>query len=235
MVKVIECESYEKLSERAADIISEQILVKPNSVLGLATGSTPVGAYQKLVEKYKEGSVDFNGITAFNLDEYCGIDKEHSQSYYTFMRENLFSHVNIDLNNTHIPDGRASDIDKQCSEYDAMIDAAGGIDLQLLGIGGNGHIGFNEPCDCFPVGTHIISLHPSTIEANSRFFDSVDDVPTQALTMGLGSIMKAKKILLLAFGESKRETVKKAFSGPVVPSVPASVLQLHPDVTVLWG
>lgn len=234
-MKMIEFTSYETLSAHAADLIAAQVLLKPNAVLGLATGSTPEGTYAELVKKYEAGRLSFADVTTFNLDEYCGIDPTHDQSYRYFMNKHLFSKVNVDMARTHVPSGTADNVEEECARYEQAIAAAGGIDLQLLGLGVNGHIGFNEPADDFPVDTHKVTLHESTIDANSRFFASRDEVPTHAVTMGLGSIMRAKKVLLLAFGDNKVDIVKRAFLGPVTPDVPASVLQLHPDVTVLWG
>jgi glucosamine-6-phosphate deaminase len=209
------------------------MIVKPNSVLGLATGSTPIGTYKCLVERYEQGDLDFSQITSVNLDEYRGLTHDNDQSYYYFMNDNLFSHVNIDKNNTYVPDGTIADADEACKQYDAIVAASGGADLQLLGLGHNGHIGFNEPAEVFPKGTNCVTLQKSTIEANARFFASIDEVPTQAYTMGIQTIMNAKKILVVVSGSDKAQIVKKAFMGPVTPHVPASVLQLHQDVTVV--
>lgn len=221
------------MSRKAANIISAQIITKPNCVLGLATGSTPVGTYKQLVEWYNKGDLDFSEVSTVNLDEYRGLDHDNDQSYYYFMMNNLFKHVNIDLSRTHVPDGTEADPEKACADYEEIVKSYGGIDLQLLGLGHNGHIGFNEPSDDFPKVTHCVDLTESTIKANARFFEKIEDVPTQAYTMGIGTIFKAKRILLIASGKDKAEIVKKAFCGPIVPQVPASILQLHPDVIVV--
>lgn len=226
-------ETYEDVSRAAADIIAEQIQSKPAAVLGLATGSTPIGTYEELIAKFKRGEVSFKDITTFNLDEYAGLDGDHDQSYRWFMNHNLFDNVDIDKVRTHVPSGNSDDPEKMCEDYEKAIEESGGVDLQLLGLGHNGHIGFNEPCDEFPVATHYVELTRSTIEANSRLFNSIDEVPTAAYTMGIGTIMKAKKVLLLATGEGKAEIVKKAFKGEVTPQVPASILQSHPDCTII--
>lgn len=231
----VKVNSYEELSVKAAGIICAQIVLKPDSILGLATGSSPVGTYKKMIEKCEDGEVDFSRVRTVNLDEYVGLDGSHEQSYRYFMDTNLFDHVNIDKNNTRVPCGVAKDTAKECAEYDAYIDSIGGIDLQLLGIGLDGHIGFNEPDDHFPKATHVVDLDPSTIDANARFFASRDDVPRQALTMGIGAIMGAKKIVLVANGKAKKDIVEKAFFGPITPSVPASILQLHPDCTIIYS
>lgn len=234
-MKVITTDSYEKLSQMAADLIAAQVLMKPNCVLGLATGSSPLGTYARLAEKCKNGELDFSGVTSVNLDEYVGLTGEHDQSYRYFMDNNLFKHVNINPANTFVPNGCAKDLEAEGAAYDAHIAALGGIDLQLLGIGLDGHIGFNEPDDVFVGPTHRVTLDPSTIEANARFFASQDDVPREAITMGMLSIMQAKKVLLIANGKAKRDIVEKAFYGPITPLVPASILQLHPDVTVIYS
>lgn len=219
------------MSRSAADIFVECIENDPGATLGLATGSTPEGLYSCLVEDNENGRISFKDVTTFNLDEYCDLPADNEQSYRYFMNKNLFDRVDIDPDQTHLPSGVDADT-RTCILYEADI-ADKGIDIQLLGIGHNGHIGFNEPCDEFPVVTHLVDLKESTIEANSRFFDSIDDVPKRAITMGIGTIMKAKKIVVVANGEGKAEIVKEAFFGPVIPQVPASVLQLHPDVTVV--
>lgn len=226
-------DSYEEMSAAAAEIIAAQIKDKPASILGLATGSTPIGTYEDLVSMNKKGEISFKDVETFNLDEYAGLDPEHEQSYRYFMNEHLFNHVDIDKAKTHVPAGNAEDAEKMCADYEAAIDAIGGVDLQLLGLGHNGHIGFNEPCDEFPAATHHVELTESTINANSRLFNSIDEVPTSAYTMGIGTIMKAKKVLLLASGEDKAEIVAKAFQGEVTPQVPASILQSHPDCTIV--
>ncbi|MBR5316712.1 MAG: glucosamine-6-phosphate deaminase [Lachnospiraceae bacterium] len=232
-MRVIVKKNYDEMSKAAANIIAAQIITKPNCVLGLATGSTPIGTYKNLVEKYNAGDLDFSDVSTVNLDEYRGIDHDNDQSYYYFMNDNLFNHVNIDKTRTHVPNGMEADSDKACEDYEAIVKSYGGVDLQLLGLGHNGHIGFNEPADEFPKTTHCVDLQESTIEANKRFFASIDDVPKQAYTMGIGTIMAAKNILLIASGKDKAEIVKKAFFGPVKPEVPASILQLHPSVTII--
>lgn len=232
-MKIYEMKDYNEVSHKAASIIAAQVITKPNSVLGLATGSTPLGAYAKLVEWCKNENLDFSQITSVNLDEYKGLPRDNDQSYYYFMYSNLFNHVNIDLNNTHLPNGLTADATTECADYEALIAELGGIDLQLLGLGHNGHIGFNEPSDCFEKNTHCVNLQPSTIEANKRFFDSIEDVPKQAYTMGCGTIMRSRRILLVVNGAEKSEILKEALTGPITPKVPASILQLHPDVTVV--
>lgn len=233
-MKLIEAKNYTDLSRKAANIISAQVILKSNSVLGLATGSTPIGTYKQLVEWYLKGDIDFSQVTSVNLDEYIGLDGTNEQSYRYFMNEHLFTKVNIPMENTHVPNGKAKDMEKECENYDEMIKKLGGIDLQLLGIGHNGHIGFNEPGHAFEKTTHIVSLGESTIQANARFFNSIEEVPKQAITLGIKSIMQAKKILLIANGADKEEITKKALYGPVTPNVPASILQLHPDLTVVY-
>ena len=224
---------YNAMSRRAAAVIAAQIVSKPDCVLGLATGSTPVGAYQQLVKWYEQGDLSFAEVRSVNLDEYYGLSPDHDQSYRYFMQSNLFDHVDITPENTNVPDGLAKDPAAECLRYERKAAELGYADLQLLGLGRNGHIGFNEPCDCFPVATHLVDLTESTIEANARFFASADDVPKQALTMGVGTIMKARKILIVASGADKADAVWKAFAGPITPEVPASILQLHPDVTLM--
>ncbi|MBM6948371.1 glucosamine-6-phosphate deaminase [Mordavella massiliensis] len=232
-MKIYKADDYRGMSRIAANIISAQIILKPDCVLGLATGSTPIGTYEELVERYNKGDLDFSAVTTVNLDEYKGLTKDNDQSYYYFMHHNLFDHVNIPAENINLPDGTEPDSKKECARYEGLIRSLGGADLQLLGLGHNGHIGFNEPADAFDNETHCVDLQESTIEANKRFFASADDVPRQAYTMGIGTIMRAKKILLVASGKDKAEIVKRAFTGPVCPQVPASILQLHPDVTVV--
>lgn len=232
-MKIIKAADYEALSRKAADLIAAQVIIKPDCVLGLATGSTPEGTYKELVARYEDGTLDFSQVSSVNLDEYKGLSGDNDQSYRYFMNHHLFDHVNIDKARTHVPDGLEPDSDKACAEYNAQIKAMGGVDLQLLGIGGNGHIGFNEPCGEFIVGTHCVDLAQSTIEANARFFSSIDEVPKQAYTMGIGNIMAAKKVLLLASGRGKAQAIYDTCFGPVTPKVPASVLQLHPDVVII--
>ena len=232
-MRIYEVKNYEELSRKAADMIAAQIILKPDCVLGLATGSTPVGAYRELIKKYENGELDFSQVSSVNLDEYKGLSGENDQSYRYFMNHNLFDHVNIDKTLTHVPNGLEPDADKACADYNTLIGSMGGIDLQLLGIGGNGHIGFNEPCEEFICDTHCVSLAQSTIEANARFFDSIDEVPKFAYTMGIRNIMSAKKVLLLASGKNKAQAVYDSCFRPVTPHVPASVLQLHPDTVII--
>lgn len=232
-MQVVVVDNYKEMSQMAAELFRERMKEKPNLVLGLATGSTPVGTYRQLIEMHQAGTVSFKQATAFNLDEYCGLDGSHEQSYAFFMEENLFQSIDIEKSRTFIPNGMASDIQAECARYDAMIEAHGGVDLQLLGIGGNGHIGFNEPDASLSAGTHEVVLDASTIMANSRFFKALDEVPKKALTMGMGSILKAKEILLLAAGANKAEAVQGLLSGKITTDNPASFLQLHPKVTVI--
>ena len=232
-MKIIRAKDYYDMSRKAANIISAQVIMKPNCVLGLATGGTPVGTYKQLVEWYNKGDIDFSEVTTVNLDEYRGLPKEHPESYWSFMHRNLFDHVNIRPEAINLPDGTNMDADAECARYDAVIHNVGGVDLQLLGIGNDGHIGFNEPNGQFDRTTHCVNLTQSTIEANKRFFASEEDVPRQAYTMGIKTIMQANKILMVASGEDKAEIVKRAFFGPITPEVPASVLQLHNDVTLV--
>lgn len=234
-MRMIQVKTYEELSRKAAAIIAAQVIAKPDSILGLATGSSPLGTYANLAEAYRNGDLDFSSVTSVNLDEYVGLTAENDQSYRYFMNTNLFSKINIDPEKTFVPNGCAEDVAKEGKAYDALIQSLGGIDLQLLGIGLDGHIGFNEPDDCFTKETHLVTLDPSTIEANARFFASIDDVPTQAVTMGMQAIMQAKKVLLIANGQNKKEILEKAFYGPITPQVPASILQLHPDLTVIYS
>lgn len=232
-MKIYCMENYEEMSRKAAGIMAAQIIAKPDSVLGLATGSTPIGMYKELIKGYEAGDLDFSQIKSVNLDEYVGLEPTHDQSYSYFMQTNLFNHVNIDDANTNVPQGLAADPAAECERYNQVMRDLGGIDIQVLGMGHNGHIGFNEPDDYFPLETHVVDLQESTINANARFFASADDVPKQAMTMGIGNIMNAKKILVVVSGEDKAEIVKKAFTGPVTPQVPASILQLHPDVILV--
>ena len=228
-MKIIRAKDYYDMSRKAANIISAQVIMKPDCVLGLATGGTPVGTYKQLVDWYNKGDVDFSEVTTVNLDEYRGLPKEHPESYWSFMHRNLFDLVNVRPEAINLPDGTNMDAKAECARYDAVIKSVGGIDLQLLGIGHDGHIGFNEPCDVFELGTHCVDLKPETIESNSRFFQSIDDVPKQAYTMGIKTIMQARRVLMVANGVGKAEIIKKAFFGPVTPEIPASILQMHPD------
>ena len=231
-MKIWHEKNYDAMSDRAAELLAAQVILKPACVLGLATGSSPVGMYRRLAEQYRQGLLDFSAVTSVNLDEYCGLSPEDPQSYRYFMEENLFRHINIRRENTFVPDGLNPDREAVCAAYDARIAALGGVDLQVLGIGNNGHIGFNEPDDHFTVGTHVVALKESTIQANARFFEDISQVPTHAITMGMGAILQAKRILLLA-GAEKAAIVRQAMEGPVTPHVPASLLQLHPDVTIV--
>lgn len=231
-MRIIETNSYEEMSQRAACIIGAQVHLKPNCVLGLATGSSPVGTYENLVNECKKGILDFSAVRTVNLDEYCGLSPADPQSYRYFMNTTFFNRVNLDITNTHLPDGMATDMEAEGKRYEALVDELGGVDLQLLGIGHNGHIGFNEPCDHFPRGVHQVQLTESTIQANSRLFERIEDVPTTAITMGIGTIMKAERILLIA-GNEKKDIVEEALYGKITPYVPASILQLHKDVTVV--
>ena len=225
--------NYEEMSKKAAYILSSQIRLYPQSVIGLATGGTPVGMYKELVRMHKEEDLDFSELTTFNLDEYYPISKDNPQSYYYYMMDNLFSHVNIDINRVHIPNGMAEDVKEECKNYEKMIRNAGGVSLQILGIGPNGHIGFNEPDTKLEPYTHLVELDEKTIEANSRYFNTIEEVPRQALSMGVKTIMGAKKLVLLASGENKAEVIKEAIKGSITPKIPASFLQLHPDVTFI--
>ena len=232
-MKIYKAKDYKDMSRKAANIISAQVIMKPNCVLGLATGSTPIGTYDQLVEWYNKGDLDFSEVTTVNLDEYKGLPRTNDQSYYYFMHQHLFDRVNIDPERTNVPNGMEPDAEKECGRYEALIRSLGGVDLQLLGLGHNGHIGFNEPGEAFEKETHCVDLTESTIEANKRFFASADDVPKQAYTMGIKTIMQAKKILIVVNGENKADIVERAFFGPVTPEVPASILQLHNDVTLV--
>lgn len=232
-MRICQVEDYDAVSRMAADLIASQITEKPDCVLGLATGSTPVGAYALLAERQRRGELSFASVRSVNLDEYCGLAPEHVQSYRYFMRKHLFSLVDIRPENTHVPDGLASDPGAECARYDRLIDDLGGIDLQLLGLGHNGHIGFNEPGPAFIPETHPVDLTESTVNANARLFASKDEVPRRALTMGIRAIMQARRVVVIVSGEDKAEAVKKAFAGPVVPCVPASILQLHRDAVLV--
>ena len=232
-MKIVKAKNALDVGRKAAGVIFSQVVLKPNSVLGLATGSTPIETYRQLIEWYKKGDIDFSEVTSINLDEYCGLSSNHPQSYRFFMQENLFDHINISPKKTFVPNGLAGNVDRECRAYDKLIRDSGGIDLQLLGIGHDGHIGFNEPADYFALGTHKVELLDETIDANARFFETRDEVPRQAVTMGIRDIMQAKKILLIAQGEEKADILKKALKGKVTPFVPASVLQLHPDIVVV--
>ena len=232
-MKIIPAPDYRSMSRKAANLLSAQVILFPRSVLGLATGSTPLGVYRQLIDWYHKGDVDFSQTVSVNLDEYCGLPGSHEQSYRYYMDHNFFSQINIPLRNTHVPNGMAEDLQAECVRYDNLISDLGGIDMQLLGLGHNGHIGFNEPDDDFDKTTHVVRLKEDTVHANARFFDLLEEVPRFAVTMGIKAIMQARKILLIASGESKAEILYQALFGPVLPKFPASILQLHPDVTVV--
>lgn len=232
-MNIYKVKDYAELSSKAASIIASQIIMKPACVLGLATGSSPVGTYKKLIEWHEKGLVDFSQVTSVNLDEYKGLSEDNDQSYRYFMNTNLFNHVNINKEKTYVPNGLEPDSQKACDQYNEIIASVGGIDLQLLGLGHNGHIGFNEPDTYFPSVTHCVDLTESTIEANKRFFASEADVPRQAYTMGILNIMSARKIVVVVSGADKAEILKKVVTGPITPQVPASILQLHGDVTII--
>lgn len=232
-MKIVQVDDYDELSKRAADIIAAQVLLKPSCVLGLATGATPEGTYRELVRRNQEEGLSFLKVRTVNLDEYKGLSKDSSQSYCYYMNQHLFSHIGIPSKNTHLPNGLAEDAQAECEAYEQLVSSLGGIDLQLLGIGRNGHIGFNEPDEFFTNLTHTVALTQSTIDANAKYFESKDKMPRFAFTMGIGSIMRARKILLLASGETKAKILKEALTGPVTPKIPASILQLHSNVTVI--
>lgn len=232
-MRIISTKDYNAMSRAAANIISAQVILQPGSVLGLATGSSPIGTYKQLIEWHRKGDLDFAHVRTVNLDEYVGLPPTHTQSYAYFMRTNLFDQVDIDLANTNIPNGLAEDAAMECRRYDQTIRALGGIDLQLLGLGINGHIGFNEPDEVFSKGTHKVALTESTREANKRFFDSMEDVPSYAYTMGIFDIIQAKRVVMVVSGENKAAAVKEAFFGPITPKMPASILQFHKDFTLV--
>lgn len=232
-MKIYVSDDYKGMSRKAANILSAQVILNPSSVLGLATGSTPIGMYKQLIDWYNKGDLDFSQVKTVNLDEYVGLAPTHDQSYRYFMQTNLFDHINIDVANTNVPNGLAEDPGAECQRYNQVIRDMGGIDIQVLGMGHNGHIGFNEPGEAFELETHVVDLTDRTIDANARFFASRDEVPRQAMTMGIKSIMQARRILVVVSGEDKADIVKTAFTGPVVPHVPASILQMHPDVVLV--
>ena len=232
-MRIYECADYHAMSRRAANLISAQVILQPDCVLGLATGATPVGLYDQMVEWYRKGDLSFAETRTVNLDEYLGLAPTHRQSYRYFMQKHLFDHIDIKLENTHVLNGLAPDPQAECAAYNRLIRDLGGIDLQLLGMGNNGHIAFNEPSDNFGLETHVVNLSESTIDANQRFFASREEVPRQALSMGIKNIMHARRILVVVGGADKADMVCKAFTGPVTSQVPASVLQLHPDVTLV--
>ncbi|NLX62950.1 MAG: glucosamine-6-phosphate deaminase [Tissierellia bacterium] len=233
-MKIIVKKDYDSMSKEAAGIVRKEIEKKKDIVLGLATGSTPIGMYKELIRMHKEEGLDFSHVVSFNLDEYIGIDYDNPNSYHYYMKENLFDHINILKENTFIPDGNSDDLEESCRIYDKLIEEKGGIDLQILGIGANGHIGFNEPAEELNYGTSVVDLDDRTIKDNARFFNSIDEVPKKAITMGIGTIMKAKKIILMANGKNKAEAISKLIKGKkITTKLPATLLLLHPDVTVI--
>ena len=232
-MNVLIYDNEEQIGIAAGNYMCGQVLAKPSSVLGLATGSTPLKPYGHMIKLYENGAVDFSKVTTFNLDEYCKLDVHDKNSYHRFMHDNLFDHLNIPEENINFLNGNAEDLEQECKAYEERIKAAGGIDIQLLGIGSNGHIAFNEPSDSFQRWSHVVALKESTIQDNSRFFNSIDEVPTHAVTMGIGSIMQAKRILIIALGENKAKAIKQLIDGNVTPQCPASVLQFHTDVTLM--
>ena len=232
-MKIYSAQDYQSMSRKAANILSAHVILKPDSVLGLATGSTPIGMYKQLIDWYNKGDIDFSQVHTVNLDEYLGLAPTHDQSYRYFMQANLFDHVNVPPENTNVPNGLAPDPEAECARYNQVIAGLGGIDVQVLGMGHNGHIGFNEPEEAFELETHVVALTDNTIDANARFFASRDEVPRQAITMGIKSIMQARHILVVVSGKDKAEIVKRAFFGPVTPKVPASILQMHPHVSLV--
>ena len=232
-MKILVCKDYEELSRKSAEIVVSQVNQKKDSVLGLATGGTPVGMYQELVKSYREGKVDFGKVITFNLDEYYGVDHENINSYHYYMNTNFFDHVNIDRKNINIPNGMSKDIEKECREYDEKIQSLGGIDLQILGVGLNGHIGFNEPAKELMSTTHITDLTKETINANARFFEDISQVPTKAITVGMATILRSKKIVVLINGKNKSKIFEKIIGKKITTQIPATLLQLHPDVTIV--
>jgi glucosamine-6-phosphate deaminase len=232
-MNVIIVKDYQELGVRAAQLVADQITRKKNTVLGLATGQTPVGMYQELIKKFKKGEIDFSQVVTFNLDEYYGLSPEHPQSYHYFMWDTLFQHININKENIYLLNGITDNIDEECQKYEDLINKRGGIDLQILGIGDNGHLGFNEPAIGLNSKTHLVNLSKATIRANAKYFNDIKEVPRQALTMGIGTIMKAEKIILLASGRKKSPVIVKTIKGPVSTEVPATVLQLHNEVTII--
>lgn len=232
-MQIIKVKNYQDLGRKAASVIAAQVILKNHCVLGLATGATPLGIYEQLIEWYQKGDLDFFGVSSVNLDEYVGLSAENVQSYRHFMDENLFNHINIGKDNIHLPNGLAKDLEKECVKYDLLIEKLGGIDLQLLGLGHNGHIGFNEPNEAFKKQTHCVELKESTRRANARFFKDNEEVPKHAITMGIKSIMQAKRIVLCVSGEHKAEILHQVLNGPITPAVPGSILQIHPNLTVI--
>lgn len=232
-MRIILADNYEEMSKKAAAIVTSQVILKPDCVLGLATGDTPLGMYKELIKLYENKEVDFSDVTVFNLDEYCVLSRENVHSYYYYMNHNFFKYINVKKKNAFIPNGTAKDFEEECRNYELQIKKKGGIDLQVLGIGANGHIGFNEPDVNFEAETHLVKLDKMTIEYNSRFFNSKEDVPTTAISMGIKTIMQSRMLLLLANGETKAEAIYKTINGKICPEVPASIIQLHPNATVI--
>lgn len=232
-MKIIKADNYEHMSMRAARIMASQIALKNNSVIGLATGDTPLGMYREIIKMYKDKELDFSKVKTFNLDEYYGLNRDNENSYYFYMMNNFFKYVNMRKENINIPNGMTENIEAECSNYDKKIKASGGIDIQILGIGVNGHIGFNEPNTSFEVGTHLVELEKETIKSNSRFFDSPEEVPTKAISMGIKTIMQSRAIILLASGEKKAAAIEKTVKGKISTALPASILQLHNNVTLI--
>ncbi len=232
-MRMIKAKNYDDMSRKVANILSAHVILKPNSVLGLATGSTVIGTYKQLIDWYRKDDLDFDMVSTVNLDEYVGLDSTHEQSYRYYMNHNFFNHINIRMNQTYLPDGKAKDIASECQSYEYKIKSLGGVDVQLLGLGHNGHIGFNEPDKAFEQTTHCVTLEENTRTANARFFSNIDEVPTHAITMGIKTIMQAKQIVLAVSGADKAEILKKVLTGPVTPGIPGSILQMHPDVIVV--
>ncbi|PLS02074.1 glucosamine-6-phosphate deaminase [Neobacillus cucumis] len=230
---MIEVQNYDEMSQKAAGYIIDKVCQYPNIKLGLATGGTPIGTYKNLIADHQKNRTSYRKVTTFNLDEYIGLSGNDKNSYRYFMNEQLFNHIDIDKNNTYVPLGDSKDAEKECLRYEELIEKKGGIDLQILGIGSNGHIGFNEPGTSFYAATQVIQLAPSTREANARFFKHVEDVPTKAITMGISTIMKSKEILLLVSGESKKDAMNKLFNEEISENFPASILKNHPCVTII--
>jgi len=232
-MNVVIVRNYHELSVQATQLVADQVANKKNTVLGLASGQTPIGMYQELINMFKRGKIDFSEVVTFNLDEYYGLAPEHPQSYYYYMWNTLFKHINIKKENIYLLNGMPENIKQECNQYEYLIQKNGGIDLQILGIGDNGHLGFNEPAIGLNSKTHLVNLSEETIQANSHYFNNIQEIPKQAITMGIGTIMKAKKIVLLASGRKKSHAIEKTINGPVSTEVPATILQLHPDVKLL--
>ncbi|KQU19353.1 glucosamine-6-phosphate deaminase [Bacillus sp. Leaf13] len=232
-MNIIKVQDYKEMSQSAANIVIRKVKENSKIKLGLATGGTPKGTYDALIEDHMQNNTSYENVTSFNLDEYIGLDSNDPNSYHYYMDQSLFAHININKEQTYLPNGTADNLDKECTRFDKMIETLGGIDLQILGIGQNGHIGFNEPGTSFSSGTHVVALEESTRQANARYFDSIDEVPTHAITMGIATIMKSKEILLLISGEEKAETLKKLIHGEITEEFPASILKKHNNVTII--